>query len=148
MLSNATFGFVVISWRYIALTVWVLTVVLSKSVSAQFLRDPQLFLQDRRILIGTDVRAIGMGSARTAGPTGGGSELRNPALIGILDKTEFTLTSLPFTKESGDREGAVSLAMNLEQLQVSSTDMGNISISSWVDGWGADDSKSRMMLIG
>ena len=148
MLSNATFGFVVISWRYIALTVWVLTVVLSKSVSAQFLRDPQLFLQDRRILIGTDVRAIGMGSARTAGPTGGGSELWNPALIGILDKTEFTLTSLPFTKESGDREGAVSLAMNLEQLQVSSTDMGNISISSWVDGWGADDSKSRMMLIG
>ena len=148
MLSNATFESIAISWRHITLSVLVLIVVLSESVPAQFLRDPQLFLHDRRILIGTDVRAIGMGSAHTAGPTGGGSELWNPALIGILDKTEFTLTSLPFTKESEDREGAVSLAMNLEQLQISSTDMGNISISSWVDGWGADDSKSRMMLIG
>ena len=145
LLNTTSFGS---SCRHIVLIVLAFTFVLSGPVSSQFLRDPQLFLQDRRILIGTDVRAIGMGSARTAGPTGAGSELWNPGLIGILDKTEFTLTSLPFTKESGDREGAVSLAMNLIQLQVSSTDVGNISISSWVDGWGVDDSKSRMMLIG
>lgn len=148
MSLNTTFEFVTIGWQRVILLVLVLIFVLSESVPAQFLRGPHLFLHDRRIFIGTDVRAIGMGSARTAGPTGGGSELWNPALIGILDKTEFALTSLPFTKESEDREGAVSLAMNLEQLQISSADVGNISISSWIDGWGADGSKSRMMLIG
>ena len=67
LLNTTSFGS---SCRHIVLIVLAFTFVLSGPVSSQFLRDPQLFLQDRRILIGTDVRAIGMGSARTAGPTG------------------------------------------------------------------------------
>ena len=105
-------------------------------------------IENRQIFVGTNVRALGMGSAFTAGPSSSGSLFWNPSALGFLGGAEVSLVGLPFSEESTDREGAFSLALTPQQLGIATKNIGNISISSWFDGWGNDDKANRMMLVG
>lgn len=105
-------------------------------------------IKNRQIFVGTSARALGMGSAFTAGPSSSDSFFWNPSSLGFLEGLELSLAGLPFTEASGDREGAFSLALNPQEIGITAKNIGNLSISSWFDGWGDDDEKNRMMLLG
>ena len=105
-------------------------------------------ISNRKIFVGTSARALGMGSAFTAGPPSSDSSFWNPSSLGFLKATELSLVGLPFAEESDDREGAFSLAFNPQQLRIATKNVGNFSISSWFDGWGNDDETNRLVLVG
>ncbi len=105
-------------------------------------------IKNRQVFVGTSARALGMGSAFTAGPASSDSSFWNPSSLGLLESTELSLIGLPFPASADDREGAFSLGLNPQQLGIASTDVGNFSVSSWFDGWGNDAEKNRMVLVG
>ena len=106
------------------------------------------FENRRRIFVGTNVRALGMGSAFTAGPSTSDSHFWNPSALGFLKGAEASLVGLPFSESAGNREGAFSFALNPQELGIARENIGNMSISSWFDGWGNDDELNRLMMVG
>ena len=102
------------------------------------------FENRRRIFVGTNVRALGMGSAFTAGPSASDSQFWNPSALGFLNGAETSLVGFP----AGKREGAFSFALNPQELGIAKGNIGNLSISSWFDGWGNDDELNRLMMVG
>jgi outer membrane protein OmpA-like peptidoglycan-associated protein len=106
------------------------------------------FENRRRIFVGTNVRALGMGSAFTAGPSASDSNFWNPSALGFLKGAEASLVGLPFSETAGNREGAFSFALNPHELGIARENIGNMSISSWFDGWGNDDELNRLMMVG
>ena len=105
-------------------------------------------LKNQKIFVGTSARALGMGSAFTAGPAASDSSFWNPSSLGFLKGTELSLVGLPFADESQDREAAFSLALNPWKMGITTSDVGNFSIASWFDGWGNDNETNRVMLFG
>ncbi len=105
-------------------------------------------ITNRQVFVGTSARALGMGGAFTAGPASSDSQFWNPSSLGSLDVTELSLVGLPFPEAANDREGAFSLALNPQQLGIASANVGNLSVSSWFDGWGNDAERNRMLLVG
>lgn len=105
-------------------------------------------IKNRQVFVGTSARAIGMGSAFTAGPASSDSSFWNPSSLGSLEATELSLIGLPFPASADDREGAFSLALSPKQLGIAQRNVGNFSLSSWFDGWGTDTEKNRMFLVG
>ncbi|MCZ6680194.1 MAG: OmpA family protein [Candidatus Poribacteria bacterium] len=105
-------------------------------------------IKNRQIFVGASARALGMGSAFTAGPPSSESFFWNPSSLGFLNGAEISLVGLPFGEEAADREGAFSLALNPQQMGIAMKNIGNISVASWFDGWGNDNEKNRMMLVG
>jgi len=103
---------------------------------------------NRQIFVGTSARALGMGSAFTAGPISGDSFVWNPSALGFLSGMELSLVGLSLADESGNREGAFSLAVNPKQLGIATENIGSLAIASWFDGWGYDAEKRRIMLVG
>ena len=106
------------------------------------------FENRRRIFVGTNVRALGMGSAFTAGPSASDSLFWNPSTLGYLNGTETTLVGLPFSESAGKREAAFSFALNPQELGIAKQNIGNFSVSSWFDGWGNDVEWNRLMMVG
>ena len=102
----------------------------------------------RRIFVGTNVRALGMGSAFTAGESASDSLFWNPSALGYLNGTETTLVGLPFSESAGKREAAFSFALNPQELGIAKRNIGNLSVSSWFDGWGNDVELNRLMVVG
>ena len=105
-------------------------------------------IDNRDILVGASARALGMGSAFTAGPAGSDSFYWNPSSLGFLNGMEFSLVGLPFAENLTNREGAFSIGLNPEHLGISTRKIGNISLASWFDGWGEDRERNRIMLLG
>ncbi len=103
---------------------------------------------DRDILVGASARALGMGSAFTAGPAGSDSFYWNPSSLGFLSGMEVSLVGLPFSENVTNREGAFSIGLNPEHLGIFTKKLGNISFGSWFDGWGEDWERNRIMLVG
>ena len=103
---------------------------------------------DRDILVGASARALGMGSAFTAGPAGSDSFYWNPSSLGFLSGMEVSLVGLPFSENVANREGAFSIGLNPEHLGILTKKFGNISFGSWFDGWGEDWERNRIMLLG
>ena len=106
------------------------------------------FENRRRIFVGTNVRALGMGSAFTAGQSASDSLFWNPSALGFLNGTETTLVGLPFSQSAGKREAAFSFALNPQELGIAKQNIGNLSVSSWFDGWGNDVELNRLMVVG
>jgi outer membrane protein OmpA-like peptidoglycan-associated protein len=105
-------------------------------------------MKNRRIFVGTNARALGMGSAFAAGPATSGSSFWNASSLSSLEDVQFSLIGLPFSDKSADREGAFSFALNPWKTGLTETDIGNISVASWFDGWGDNNEKNRVMLLG
>ena len=110
--------------------------------------DAESGLGNRQIFVGASPRALGMGGAFTAGPSSSDSFLWNPSSLGFLSGAELSIVGLPFGEASADREGAFSLALNPQQLGIATRNVGNVSVSSWFDGFKSDGEKNRMMLLG
>ena len=68
-------------------------------------------IDNRDILVGASARALGMGSAFTAGPAGSDSFYWNPSSLGFLNGMEFSLVGLPFAENLTNREGAFSIGL-------------------------------------
>jgi outer membrane protein OmpA-like peptidoglycan-associated protein len=105
-------------------------------------------IKNRAVFVGANVRALGMGSAFTAGPSSGDGLFWNPSSLGFLDGAELSLVGLPFADDAADREGAFSLALNPQAMGIADYPIGNFSVSSWFDGFRSDGEKNRMMLLG
>lgn len=103
---------------------------------------------DRDILVGASARALGMGSAFTAGPAGSDSFYWNPSSLGFLSGMEVSVVGLPFAENVANREGAFSIGLNPNDLGISTGTLGNISFGSWLDGWGEDRVRNRLTLLG
>ncbi len=106
------------------------------------------FEHRRRIFVGTNVRALGMGSAFTAGESSSDSLFWNASALGYLNGSETTLVGLPFSESAGKREAAFSFALNPQELGIAKQNIGNVSVSSWFDGWGNDVEVNRLMMVG
>ena len=102
----------------------------------------------RDILVGASARALGMGSAFTAGPAGSDSFYWNPSSLGFLSGMEVSLVGLPYAEKVANREGAFSIGLNPDDIGISAAKLGNISFGSWFDGWGEDQVRNRLMLLG
>ena len=105
-------------------------------------------VSNRDILVGASARAIGMGSAFTAGPASGDSFYWNASSLGFLNGMELSVVGLPFAENLTNREGAFSLGLNPQRLGIFDRKIGNISFASWFEGWGADRERNRTMLLG
>ena len=103
---------------------------------------------DRNILVGASARALGMGSAFTAGPAGSDSFYWNASSLGFLSGMEVSLVGLPYAENVANREGAFSIGLNPDDLGISTAKLGNVSFGSWFDGWGEDRVRNRLMLLG
>lgn len=103
---------------------------------------------DSDILVGASARALGMGSAFTAGPAGSDSFYWNPSSLGFLSGMEVSVVGLPYAENVTNREGAFSIGLNPHDLGISTGKLGNISFGSWFDGWGEDRVRNRLMLLG
>ena len=121
-----------------------LTLILVISSTTEIKSD----ISDRDILVGASARALGMGSAFTAGPAGSDSFYWNSSSLGFLSGMEVSLVGLPFAENLTNREGAFSIGLNPENLGISTRKIGNISFGSWFDGWGEDREQNRIMLLG
>ena len=102
-------------------------------------------VSNRDILVGASARAIGMGSAFTAGPASGDSFYWNASSLGFLNGMELSMVGLPFAENLTNREGAFSLGLNPQHLGIFDRKIGNISFASWFEGWGADRERNRTM---
>lgn len=105
-------------------------------------------IDNREILVGASARALGMGSAFTAGPAGSDSFYWNPSSLGFLSGMEVSVVGLPYAENVTNREGAFSIGLNPFDLGISTSKIGNISFGSWFDGWGEDRVRNRLMLLG
>ena len=122
----------------------VLTLILVMFSTMEAISD----IGNRDILVGASARALGMGSAFTAGPAGSDSLYWNASSLGFLNGTELSMVGLPFAENVTSREGAFSLGVNPQRLGISGRKIGNISFASWFDGWGEDLERNRTMLLG
>ena len=123
-------------------TVFTLALVMSLTT------DTESGVSNRDILVGASARAIGMGSAFTAGPASGDSFYWNASSLGFLNGMELSVVGVPFAENLTNREGAFSLGLNPQRLGIFDRKIGNISFASWFEGWGADRERNRTMLLG
>ena len=105
-------------------------------------------IDDRNILVGASARALGMGSAFTAGPAGSDSFYWNASSLGFLSGLEVSLVGLPYAENVANREGAFAIGLNPDDLGISTAKLGNVSFGFWFDGWGEDRVRNRLMLLG
>ena len=105
---------------------------------------------DRRdIFVGASARAVGMGSAFTAGPSANNGFLWNPSSLGFMNGLEVNLGGIPFSGESSGPDQAFSFAASPNTLGLTNKDVGSLSIASWFNGLNNGNNEStQIMLLG
>lgn len=89
----------------------------------------------RDIFVGASARAVGMGSAFTAGPSTNNAFLWNPSSLGFMNGLEFAFGGVPVTGNTSGRDGAFSVAASPNALGITEKNVGSLSVASWLDGW-------------
>ena len=89
----------------------------------------------RDIFVGASARAVGMGSAFTAGPSTNNAFLWNPSSLGFMDGFELAFGGVPVSGSTSGRDGAFSVAASPNALGITEKNVGGLSIASWLDGW-------------
>ena len=101
----------------------------------------------RDIFVGASARAVGMGSAFTAGPSASNGFLWNPSSLGFLDGVEVNMGGMPFQGSASSSEQAFSVAANPNTFGLTNRNLGNLSFATWFDGWSNDTSESTQIVL-
>ena len=101
----------------------------------------------RDIFVGASARAVGMGSAFTAGPSASNGFLWNPSSLGFMDGVEVNMGGMPFPGSTSSSEQAFSVAANPNTFGLTNRNLGNLSFATWLDGWSNDTSDSTQIVL-
>lgn len=101
----------------------------------------------RDIFVGASARAVGMGSAFTAGPSANNGFLWNPSSLGFMDGAEVNMGAMPLSGSTSSSEQAFSVAANPNTLGITDRNFGNLSFATWLDGWGSNVSESTQIVL-
>ena len=101
----------------------------------------------RDIFVGASARAVGMGSAFTAGPSANNSFLWNPSSLGFMEGAEVNMGGMPFRGSTLSSEQAFSVAANPNTLGITDRNFGNLSFATWLDGWGSNITESTQIVL-
>ena len=101
----------------------------------------------RDIFVGASARAVGMGSAFTAGPSASNGFLWNPSSLGFLDGVEVNMGGVPFQGSASSSEQAFSVAANPNTFGLTNRNLGNLSFATWFDGWSNDTTESTQIVL-
>ena len=101
----------------------------------------------RDIFVGASARAVGMGSAFTAGPSASNGFLWNPSSLGFMEGAEVNMGGMPFGRSTSSSEQAFSVAANPSTLGITNRNFGNISFATWLNGWGSNITESTQIVL-
>ena len=101
----------------------------------------------RDIFVGASARAVGMGSAFTAGPSANNGFLWNPSSLGFMDGAEVNMGAMPLAGSTSSSEQAFSVAANPTTLGITDRNLGNLSFATWLDGWGSNVTESTQIVL-
>ena len=101
----------------------------------------------RDIFVGASARAVGMGSAFTAGPSANNGFLWNPSSLGFMDGAEVNMGAMPLAGSTSSSEQTFSVAANPNTLGITDRNFGNLSFATWLDGWGSDITESTQIVL-
>ena len=101
----------------------------------------------RDIFVGASARAVGMGSAFTAGPASTNGFLWNPSSLGFMDGVEVNMGGMPFSGSPSGLEQAFSIAANPHTFGLTNRNLGNLSFATWLDGWKGDTTESTQIVL-
>jgi len=104
-------------------------------------------ISQRDIFVGASARAVGMGSAFTAGPSATNGFLWNPSSLGFMDGVEVNMGGMPFPGNSSSRDQAFSVAANPQTFGVTNRNLGNVSFATWLDGWKNNTTESTQIVL-
>ncbi len=104
-------------------------------------------INHRDIFVGASARAVGMGSAFTAGPSATNGFLWNPSSLGFMDGAEVNLGGIPSSGGSSGTDKAFSFAANPYTLGLTEKNIGNLSVASWLDGWKNNTTDSTQIVL-
>ena len=106
-------------------------------------------ISQRDIFVGASARAVGMGSAFTAGPAATNGFLWNPSSLGFMDGIEVNMGGMPFSGSPSGLEQAFSVAANPHTFGLTNKKVGNLSFATWLDGWKSNaDESTQIVLLG
>ena len=101
----------------------------------------------RDIFVGASARAVGMGSAFTAGPAATNGFLWNPSSLGFMDGVEVNMGGMPFSGGPSGLEQAFSVAGNPHTFGLTDRNLGNLSFATWLDGWKDNTTESTQIVL-
>ena len=104
-------------------------------------------ISQRDIFVGASARAVGMGSAFTAGPSATNGFLWNPSSLGFMEGVEVNMGGMPFPGNFSSRDQAFSVAANPQTFGVTNRNVGNVSFATWLDGWKNDTIESTQIVL-
>ena len=104
-------------------------------------------ISQRDIFVGASARAVGMGSAFTAGPSATNGFLWNPSSLGFMDGVEVNMGGMPFPGNFSSRDQAFSVAANPQTFGMTNRNLGNVSFATWLDGWKNNTTESTQIVL-
>ena len=104
-------------------------------------------ISQRDIFVGASARAVGMGSAFTAGPAATNGFLWNPSSLGFMDGVEVNMGGMPLSGSPSGLEQAFSIAANPHTFGLTNRNLGNLSVATWLDGWKGDTTESTQIVL-
>ena len=104
-------------------------------------------ISQRDIFVGASARAVGMGSAFTAGPSATNGFLWNPSSLGFMDGVEVNMGGMPLPGNVSSRDQAFSVAANPHTFGLTNRNLGNISFATWLDGWKNNTRESTQIVL-
>ena len=104
-------------------------------------------IDHRDIFIGASARAVGMGSAFTAGPSTNNGFLWNPSSLGFMNGLEVNMGAIPFSGESSGPDQAFSFSASPYSLGLTNKNVGGLSLASWFNGWNNSNNESTQIVL-
>ncbi len=104
-------------------------------------------IDHRDIFVGASARAVGMGSAFTAGPSANNGFLWNPSSLGFMNGLEVNMGAIPFSGEPSGPDQAFSLSASPYTLGLTNKKVGSLSLASWFNGWNNSNNESTQIVL-
>ena len=104
-------------------------------------------IDHRDIFVGASARAVGMGSAFTAGPSANNGFLWNPSSLGFMNGLEVNMGAIPFSGEPSGPDQAFSLSASPYTLGLTNKNVGSLSLASWFNGWNNSNNESTQIVL-
>ena len=104
-------------------------------------------IDHRDKFVGASARAVGMGSAFTAGPSTNNGFLWNPSSLGFMNGLEVNMGAIPFSGEPSGPDQAFSLSASPYTLGLTNKNVGSFSLASWFNGWNNSNNESTQIVL-